>query len=387
MYAQKETQRMTPYEAESKTIDLLRLPLAIGVIFIHMNMKVHGNMVHWTDFGSMDAYRVFAIVVADNLAGIAVPLFFLFSGYLFFYKLKEWNLQVYKQKMKKRLVSLVLPYMLFNLLAVIGLIVNSTLINHNLMLNLHSWLGDGKFLRIFWNMHVTGGMNSTLGYHIPMDTPINVPLWFIRDLIMVSACTPLIYWLISKFGRWVVIVLGVCFVAYIGLPINGFRPNACFFFTFGAYLSINKHTLAETLYPHRYTIGVLALLLMAADIRLDGMPHEDIIDRLYLICGVISAFNVGLWFTLHYQPRISEVLGQSSFFVFATHTLPLPYLRRPIEWCKDNIWTNSSNALICSGQFLLVAAATTLCCLSMFGFLLWACPRVLNVLIGKRKRR
>ena len=52
---------MTPYEAESKTIDLLRLPLAIGVIFIHMNMKVHGNMVHWTDFGSMDAYRVFFI--------------------------------------------------------------------------------------------------------------------------------------------------------------------------------------------------------------------------------------------------------------------------------------------------------------------------------------
>ena len=54
-----------------------------------MNMKVHGNMVQWTDFGSMDAYRVFAIVVADNLAGIAVPLFFLFSGYLFFYKLKS----------------------------------------------------------------------------------------------------------------------------------------------------------------------------------------------------------------------------------------------------------------------------------------------------------
>ena len=70
------------------------------------------------------------------------------------------------------------------------------------------------------------------------------------DLIMVSACTPLIHWLIKQIRTMGGNSAGVCFVAYIGLPINGFRPNACFFFTFGAYPSINKHTtLAETLYP------------------------------------------------------------------------------------------------------------------------------------------
>ena len=68
---------MDSTKLQSATIDLLRFPLAIMVIFIHMNPCVI-NLFE-TDFNLMSSHRIYNIVgilLSHVLAHIAVPTFF-----------------------------------------------------------------------------------------------------------------------------------------------------------------------------------------------------------------------------------------------------------------------------------------------------------------------
>ena len=88
----------------SKTIQFLRLPLIVGVVFIHTLNDSYGQfpVYDWTRY-----------LVNDELAHIAVPLFFFMSGFLFFYR-TDFSFATYKQKLIKRVHSLLIPYLLWN---------------------------------------------------------------------------------------------------------------------------------------------------------------------------------------------------------------------------------------------------------------------------------
>ena len=67
----------------SSTIDLIRFPLAIMVIFIHMNPRVV-NLIDadFNFFSGRGIYNVMRIIGSHVLSSIAVPTFFLISGFL-----------------------------------------------------------------------------------------------------------------------------------------------------------------------------------------------------------------------------------------------------------------------------------------------------------------
>ena len=111
--------KLNELELQSKTIDWLRFPLAVLVVFIHMDPVLNMQNVNYSHFGWHSLYDVFGTSVSKTLGGIVVPCFFMFSGYLFFNKIKEWNKTVYFAKAKTRLRTLVVPYILFNVVAII----------------------------------------------------------------------------------------------------------------------------------------------------------------------------------------------------------------------------------------------------------------------------
>lgn len=68
---------------QSASIDLLRFPLAILVIFVHMG--VTPEYLNTADFPLISAQGIYNLVTLaiSKLDRIAVPAFFLISGYLF----------------------------------------------------------------------------------------------------------------------------------------------------------------------------------------------------------------------------------------------------------------------------------------------------------------
>ncbi|MGD9772520.1 MAG: acyltransferase family protein, partial [Parabacteroides sp.] len=102
---------MSHSDLQSDTIHFLRFPLIVGVVFIHAHLS--------SDFVNITAsdYPVFYVVnefVSNILVRVSVPLFFFFSGFLFYYK-TDFNGITYAKKVKSRIQSLLIPYLIWNI--------------------------------------------------------------------------------------------------------------------------------------------------------------------------------------------------------------------------------------------------------------------------------
>ena len=113
---------MTNDELLSKTISYLRFPLIVGVVFIHNKMaeiNVQGDIVSYDDWPWLTYTMDF---FSSVLPTIAVPLFFFISGFLFFYKV-DFDKNVYIKKLKSRYHTLVIPYLIWNFVGFLILLI------------------------------------------------------------------------------------------------------------------------------------------------------------------------------------------------------------------------------------------------------------------------
>ena len=79
--------------SQFEVISQLRLPMIILVTFAHSYGRVEDGysliMSEW------NTYEFLKLLVSQTLVKVAMPVFFMISGYLFFANVKEWNLQVW----------------------------------------------------------------------------------------------------------------------------------------------------------------------------------------------------------------------------------------------------------------------------------------------------
>ena len=153
---------------ESKVIDQMRLPLAILVVYVH-TPRIEGNFVEW--------------LWSDTIASMAVPIFFIISGYLYFWNVSspdsptEW----YIQKTLSRLKSIGVPYIFWAILPITAYIFRKTIgmiIHHHGPEMLINGLSSFNFYHILWESG-SGG-------------PEQMSLWFLRNLLIIIFFTPLI---------------------------------------------------------------------------------------------------------------------------------------------------------------------------------------------------
>ena len=104
-------------EHTSKTISFARFPLIALVAFIHsyIMMPYHGSSVTALE---VPMFYNIEFLISEIIACIAVPLFFLISGFLFFYRLSDFTCKLYITKLKKRFKTLFIPYVFWSLAAI-----------------------------------------------------------------------------------------------------------------------------------------------------------------------------------------------------------------------------------------------------------------------------
>ena len=83
----------------------IRFPMALLVVLIHCTLTTEQPFLKAFMNGG------------GKLATIAVPIFFFLSGYLF--QEGNSNLEIYKKKIRKRAGSVLVPYIVFNIFAII----------------------------------------------------------------------------------------------------------------------------------------------------------------------------------------------------------------------------------------------------------------------------
>ncbi len=314
----------------SYTIDVLRFPLALMVIFIHMNPAIVS--LHEAEFPILSGQGIFNIVcmaLSRVVPYIAVPTFFLISGFLFFVNFREWSWDGYKKKMKSRLRSLVIPYFLWNTVAFIFLFLGKLVMKSLPEGGLFAFLVEKGSWHIYYDSHTWGeDLVDWLGRSLYYAGPIDIPLWFLRDLIFVSLCTPIIYWMVKRLKIFVVGILFLAYVSKIWISIPGFSIEAVFFFTTGAYLALNGFNIVTIVKKSKYVHLPLMVILLCAIVwfRGDGSAIGNNLFPFFVCAGVLSAFYIASVFVEKYNVRSKKLLVSSCFFIYAFHSLPIfPY--------------------------------------------------------------
>lgn len=303
----------------SRTIAFLRFPLAAAVVLQHSildKVNVGGQMLM-----SMEDYPVYyhvAYCLSKVCMRISVPTFFIISGILFFYRSDGFSPSAYGNKLRKRVRTLLVPYVLWNLIFIL-LLSLAWAVFPGLMSGNNKSVVDytvGDWLAAFWNV--------TEGYF-----PIDSPLWFIRELMVVSVCSPVVYWLVKHLRHWVLLLFGALWLAgWMVRTTPGFNMETFFFFSLGAYFSVNKKDPTELLRPFFPMALVLWLLLAASVDFFIQQPAEEYLTRLSIFAGVVAVSSTAARFVEKGRWRTNGFLADSTFFIFAYHSLFLLFVMK-----------------------------------------------------------
>ena len=345
---------------QSKTINWLRFPLIVLVVYIHNYGSAYDYtpIINWTNITSVDIYEIIRILFSKVISHIAVPCFFLISGYLFFYNVCDFNKQIYVLKLKKRVKTLLVPYLLWNIIAIII-----------------------DFCNYYGNHNLTDSINHTINNLWYFFTnPLDYPLWYVRNLMILSVVSPLFFYLINKFTKIFVILL------FIGLLLEGYKTNvnSFVFFGLGAVLSIKQLNIITTFRNVKIPMYFIAFATMCLCVYLNS-KYTDVGKRIYpifILSGVISVFNIA---SLCVEKKVfkgKHILTSSVFFIYAIHIL-LPitwtdvYFNRAFILCEGNY-------TLCTFIYLLQPLIKTALCIIMFIVLKKIMPQLVSVLSGSR---
>jgi len=377
----------------SEAIDLVRFPLAVMVVFIHTMSPNDPTFSMPADYGhltGMDMCNLIRSFGTHVFSHIAVPTFFLISGYLFYKRLEKWDWAVWKEKMKSRWRTLIVPYFIWCLLYVLWnpyIIIPIKKIGAFFVKGkpLHSIIDywdtvDIDWLHVLWDSHEWGGTNlNWLGQYVAHNTsPELVPFWFMRDLIVVVLLSPLIYWFVKRMGLWFVGLMGLCYISGVWPDIHGLRPTSLFFFSFGAWFTLKGHDLCSTLYKYKWGFYLPYMVLLPMMVYLDGKQTYGG-KSVYIVIGVLTALCFCYYLVSRQGVKKNSLLVSSCFLIFAFHIFILSDCGRLVQKVigTEQPWQTTLSYI------LKPLLAITICVLFYYCLRRWL-PSVCKVLTGGR---
>ena len=349
---------MCKNELQSQVIDLLRFPMAVAVVVSHYGMNL-----------AADASGIikFLRLLSQLGARLAVPCFFFISGFLFYQQLHNWDWDVWKKKIKRRIRTLFLPYLLWIIIAFFVYWLYDALIQGTQIPIYSQFIHDGG-MTIFWG---TNG-NTPIG---PKAAPLDSPLWFIRDLIYYSIASPIIFLFIDRTR-----IVGILILCATSLVLPQFILEGLVFFSLGAYFQIENKNIIEFVWKRRRTVCTIAFVLLLAIYYF--FDYRRYIELFFILFGIGTSFAVAAGFLKKNRIRVNPFMVRSSFFIFAIHeililneiSVPLVFHLLPR---KGTIWD-------CL-RFLLTPTIAILLCLLLLSLTERWIPRTISVLTGNRR--
>ncbi len=292
---------------DTRYITALRFPLACFVVLIHAYNSC------WRDLGS-DFIDGLGSFLSLTLPQFAVPLFFVISGYLFFFSTQEhgFTAHTYFTKIKHRLRTLLVPYLAWNILAIALYAAQAFASGQSLQQPLSA--------NLLWGCRTTGvGFTNWLGMTVaPGTAPVHEVLWFVRDLIVVTLLSPLFYAMLKRGGLWTLLALAVVYYAKLWPNPLGLTFNAVWWFAVGAFFAIRGLSMPQ-LAMRLATPAAIIVIPAAATATLYPGTLATATRHIYVLCAIISAISIATWFAKRHST--SQILAKSSFFVYAAHTI------------------------------------------------------------------
>lgn len=286
-------------DLRSRSLDFLRYPLAMAVLVVHL-CNEHSEAMQYAP--------LLRRATSSFIGGQSVPIYFFIAGYVFFLN-TDLGKKEYRRKLRNRFHSLLVPYLSWNLLAY----AVATLACGDGTAGAGSFFaGLGKAL--------AGSTGGEVSY------PADIPMWFVRALIVMAIISPLIKWLLSRAGVWWVVLAGIVWANPYTRYISSWQlASATFFFSWGAWMSLNRRDMMAEF--RRMRTPSLVLYLTAATTCYVCYDSYSLVFAackiVAIVAGLPVAYNAAAGCVAKGLFAGLARLAPAAFFVYCSHMILL----------------------------------------------------------------
>ena len=361
-------------EETSKRITSLRFLLMLFVMIKH-NAIVKGIFMHQLPFYEPGIVTFIKEFFANGLGELAVPVFFIFSGYLL-----AASSNSYFTILKKRFHSIFLPYTIWTFLYFAGWV----LLKHfhftygNPVSGWREWSFIDYFVRF-------------IGYYHNLRFPFVGSFWFLRDLMILIVISPILIFVAKRLPFLLTVMCSFFYFCSISIPLV--LPVSLFFFVFGILCSIYKidfFRLADKIKWHE-----LIFLFLAAFVLFKLKPSYNIYGDIkntsyffiFIFSGIFLLFKFSLIIINNEKAfSLAKKAAPFTFFTYAFHTPILLEVVKQVTF-RITLVEKYGGAVRSLSQFIIACILDIGISLAAGILLYKICPAIFNLLSGGKRNR
>ena len=307
--------------------------------------------------------------ISQGIARIAVPIFFIISGYLYFLSYKNTR-EKYMTKTKKRIRTLILPYLLISFL---------TLLCYTFVLDPLF----GSYINKMANILYDPILDTLKKIFI---NPLPYQLWFLRDLILLTFLSPFIYVFIKYLKFYFILILIFLWFPLTSFDFFIFSNESILFFSLGAYLSTKQNIFLKKRKGYTYfftTFIWLLILIIKSTVNMKlGINNEisDVLQKISIIIGGISVWALyDIYINKETPNSFLLSISSYSFFIYLIHE---PLLLSTLKKLSNTIIRKSEFFL--PFFYFLNPIITVVSCIIIAKILQRYTPKLYNFITGGR---
>lgn len=330
----------------SRKIKFITVFAMTAVVFIHSYNYSDSFLTPATRISEGFAFApMLEYFFSNELLRFAVPLFFLISGFLFFFNYENTP-QCYENKLKKRFSSLLVPYLIWAILSGLTVVILSHFAPFQELDIIKERAVDLKHFLIY------------------LVNPPAFQLWYIQQLIIFTVLAPAMYWLLKKTKGLILAPVGILWLFNLSFIVNS---EALFFFWTGAAFAVFKKHRNVARKSNRMLTVITALIWLSlslantliAALGSNSFAVTVIMTLLYKLNQAVGVAAVWLIFD-HIAKRISHkkamlLASAHLFMVYVLHE-PLLHICYQLALKQSSVFSGHLILYIC-----LPLSITALC--------------------------
>lgn len=252
--------------------------------------------------------------LGDGIAQIAVPGFFMISGYLFY---RDFTWKKLGEKWQRRIGSVLVPYILWNFLYYLGYVIGS---------------------RLPWMAQVVGKGVIPFDLFTAVDAVINYTynyvFWYLFQLILLILLAPALYLMLNRL--WSRVALFACLWWMVATG-NGFpliNEDALIYYATAASLAMRRREWVEGELPagpkrRRSVLGGLGMIGIAVIMYQTGLRTAFV--PCFVLCRLLGV--TGMWLAVPGErlPPAGEPMSHN-FFLYGIHFAFVRFINKAGIW-------------------------------------------------------
>ena len=302
-----------------------------------------------------DPLMHFEYRIVPEIIRVNIPCFIMLSGYLFY---RDFSWDKLMGKWKRRVRSLLIPYLLWNTLYYAGYLLTS-----------HVDGLQGIVNKPGLSLTFEGAFNAIVRF------AFNPVFWFMYQLLILVALAPVLYFFLQRVWSGIIFLAVLLYALFMGVALPELNLDALIYYSAAAFIAVHLKESAEAPWSRRRVL--FGIVLLAAGIFVGRRYYTE-----YFVPGIVLyqlAASISVWLMVN-EERLGRIrpFMTCTFFIYAFHFIPVRFV-------------NKAAAILFPGQkavavllFFFMPVIAVSVCFQAARFLRRFLPKVCMVLNGGR---